>query len=253
MKAMKKLAAAAAALAMTVSMAASSLGTALPAAAVDDNNDDWLHAVGSRLYDSQGNEVWLTGANWFGLNCSEFALHYLWSGDIDDLVKATADRGINVIRVPVSVELLYDWMIGKPAEMKSVNPNNDPNYNFNADLIRPDGTNMDSQEAFDVFLAKCKKYGLKCFIDVHCQDADNAGHMYGLWYGKSFTDTNGKKVECTTDVWMETLAWTADHYKNDDTLIGFDLKNEPHSKYGGAPVDAIWDESDMPNNWKKAA
>ena len=253
MKAMKKLAAAAAALAMTVSMAASSLGTALPAAAVDDNNDDWLHAVGSRLYDAQGNEVWLTGANWFGLNCTEFALHYLWSGDIDDLVKSIADRGINVIRVPVSTELLYDWMIGNPAEMKSVNPNNDPNYTINADLIRPDGTNMDSQEEFDVFLAKCKKYGLKCFIDVHCQDADNAGHMYGLWYGKSFTDTNGKKVECTTDVWMETLAWTADRYKNDDTLIGFDLKNEPHSKYGGAPVDAIWDESDMPNNWKKAA
>ena len=253
MRKLKSLMAGVAALALSFSMAASGMGTALPAVAADDTNDDWLHASGSRLYDSQGNEVWLTGANWFGLNCTEFALHYLWSGDIDDLVKSIADRGINVIRVPVSTELLYDWMIGNPAEMESVNPNNDPSYTINADLLRPDGTVMNSQEEFDVFLAKCKKYGIKCFIDVHCQDADNAGHLYGLWYGKSFTDTNGKTVECTTDVWIETLAWTADRYKNDDTLLGFDLKNEPHSTYGGAPVDAIWDGSDAPNNWKKAA
>ena len=30
-------------------------------------------AVGSRLYDKDGNEVWLTGANWFGFNCGKGA------------------------------------------------------------------------------------------------------------------------------------------------------------------------------------
>ena len=70
--------------------------------AVDTNNDDWLHAEGSRLYDMNGNEVWLTGANWFGLNCSERCPHYLWSADCDDLLREVADRGINVIRFPVS-------------------------------------------------------------------------------------------------------------------------------------------------------
>ena len=43
----------------------------ITANAVDDGNDDWLHAVGSGLYDKDGNQVWLTGANWFGFNCSE--------------------------------------------------------------------------------------------------------------------------------------------------------------------------------------
>jgi len=41
------------------------------AAAVDSNNDDWLHCKGNKIYDMYGNEVWLTGANWFGFNCSE--------------------------------------------------------------------------------------------------------------------------------------------------------------------------------------
>ncbi len=221
--------------------------------AAADTGDDWLHAKGSRLYDKAGNEVWLTGANWFGFNCTECVPHYLWSGDIDDMVRDIAEHGVNVLRLPVSTELLYNWMIGDPDPIGSVNPNDDPNYPINVDLINPDGSTMNSQQVFDVLLAKCKKYGVKAFIDIHSPESNNSGHNYGLWYGKSFTGRDGKKVEVTTDVWIETLAWTADHYKNDDTLIGFDLKNEPHSKYGGAPIDAIWDDSSAPNNWKKAA
>jgi len=38
------------------------------AAAADPNNDDWLHVEGNRIVDMYGNEVWLTGCNWFGFN-----------------------------------------------------------------------------------------------------------------------------------------------------------------------------------------
>ena len=88
------------------------IGTLNAQAEEDTNNDDWLHAVGSRLYDKDGNEVWLTGANWFGFNCGENCLHYLWSGDVDDMLSEVADRGINVIRMPISTELLISWMNG---------------------------------------------------------------------------------------------------------------------------------------------
>ncbi|MCM1528476.1 MAG: cellulase family glycosylhydrolase [Alistipes sp.] len=225
----------------------------MTASAVDTNNDDWLHAEGSRLYDMNGNEVWLTGANWFGYNCTECVPHYLWSGDVDDLVRSIADRGMNVIRFPVSTELLYNWMIGDPDPIGSVNPNSDPAYCINEEFINPDGSIMNSQETFNVILAKCKEYGLKAFIDIHSPESNNAGHNYGLWYGKSFTGRDGKEITVDTDLWIETLAWAADYYKNDDTLIGFDLKNEPHSTYGGAPVDAVWDTSNAENNWRKAS
>lgn len=252
MKILKKLAAAAAVMAISVGAVTSGLSFS-SFAAYDDCNDDWLHASGSRLYDKAGNEVWLTGANWFGFNCTENVLHYLWSGDIDDMVHAVANNGINVLRIPVSTELLYNWMIGDPDPIESVNPNNDPYYPFNVDLINPDGSIMNSQQTFDVLLKKCKMYGVKVFIDIHSPESNNSGHNYGLWYGKGFTANDGKEVMVTTEVWQETLVWAAEHYKNDDTLLGFDLKNEPHSVYGGGPVDAIWDNSSAPNNWKKAA
>ena len=91
---MKKFKNAAVALASALSMTVSGVAASMPlatyapitasAAAIDDTNDDWLHAEGSRLYDMNGNEVWLTGANWFGFNCNEACPHYLWSADADD-------------------------------------------------------------------------------------------------------------------------------------------------------------------------
>ena len=121
-------------------MALSATAAAIPsfttifAQAEDTNNDDWLHAVGSRLYDKDGNEVWLTGANWFGFNCGENCLHYLWSGDVDDMLSEVADRGINVIRMPISTELLISWMNDTPNPVSSVSAENNPPYY----VINPD-------------------------------------------------------------------------------------------------------------------
>ncbi|MDE6019514.1 MAG: cellulase family glycosylhydrolase [Ruminococcus sp.] len=238
------------------------------AVAVDDSNDDWLHAEGSRLYDKNGNEVWLTGANWFGLNCIEYSPHYLYAGDIDDMLEEVADRGINVIRFPISTELILSWMNGTPYQISaggmqaSYNPPVDMDDGnggiikagtygrINKDFVEADGkTLITSDRGFDIILDKCKKYGIKAFIDIHSPHADNSGHNYNLWYGKETAD--GTMV--TTDLWIESLTWIADKYKNNDTLIGYDLKNEPHGKGQEGAKAAKWDGSTDENNWAYAA
>jgi len=107
-------------------------------AEADTNNDDWLHAEGSRLYDKNGNEVWLTGANWFGFNCSENCAHYLWSADVDDVLSSVADHGINIIRFPISTELILSWMNGTPNPVSSVSGNTDPAFTINPDFCEAD-------------------------------------------------------------------------------------------------------------------
>ncbi len=250
---MKKLSKAIAALASAAAMAFTATASVMPtdynelvnAKAVDTNNDDWLHAKGSRLYDMNGNEVWLTGANWFGFNCSENCVHYLWSADVDDVLKEVADRGINVIRFPISTELLVSWMEGKPNPVSSVSGNADPAFTINPDFVEADGKTLkDSMQIFDIIMQKCKKYGIKAFVDIHSPHSDNSGHNYNLWYGKAGV---------TTEVWIETLVWLADKYKNDDTLIGYDLKNEPHGKGQEGDEAAKWDGSKDENNWAYAA
>lgn len=262
----RKLAALAALAAVAVTGVTSAFSGVPLSAAADDTNDDWLHAVGSRLYDAEGNQVWLTGANWFGLNCGEAIPHYLWSGDCDDMLSEVADRGINVIRFPISTELILSWMNGTPNEVGSVQASYDPPVdkddgnggvikagtygNINKDFLLEDGKTLkNSEEIFDVILGKCKKYGIKAFVDIHSPHTDNSGHNYNLWYGKETTD--GTMV--TTDIWIDTLVWLADKYKNDDTLIGYDLKNEPHGKGQEGKLAAKWDGSTDENNWAYAA
>ncbi len=245
-----------------------SVENTLTASAVDDNNDDWLHAEGSRLYDMNGNEVWLTGANWFGLNCIEYSPHYLYAGDIDDMLSEVADRGINVIRFPISTELILSWMNGTPYQISAggmqavYNPPVDQDDgnggvvkagtygNLNKDFVESDGkTLITSDRGFDIILDKCKQHGIKAFIDIHSPHADNSGHNYNLWYGKETAD--GTMV--TTELWQETLVWLADKYKNNDTLLGYDLKNEPHGKGQEGKDAAKWDGSTDENNWAYAA
>ncbi len=222
--------------------------------AADTNNDDWLHCKGDKIYDMYGNEVWLTGANWFGFNCSENVFHGAWY-DVKEILTSVADKGIGFLRIPISTELLYSWMKGKPNPVSSVTASNNPPYAVcNPDFYDPktDGP-KNSMEIFDIIMGYCKELGIKVMVDIHSPDANNSGHNYELWYGKT-TTTAGT---VTTDMWIDTLAWLADKYKNDDTILALDLKNEPHGKRGyteGCPTTiAKWDNSTDENNWKYAS
>ena len=250
-------------------MTVTGLSASLPAAtftaeAASDTNDDWIHAEGSKLYDMNGNQVWLTGANWFGFNCTENFPHGLWSADCDKLLSSVADHGINCIRFPVSTELLVSWMNGTPLKPVGFNAANSPDYSFNPDFCDESGKTMDSLGIFDVIMKKMKKYGIKAIIDVHSPASHNSGHNYNLWYYEpSAADADNMAVaadgtQMTTEMWIESLVWLADKYKNDDTIIAYDLKNEPHGKrgYNGTvcPSDiAKWDGSTDENNWAYAA
>ena len=253
--------------------------TAVTAVAADDNNDDWLHAEGSKLYDMNGNQVWLTGANWFGMNCTENVPHGLYARDVDDMLSTIADHGINIIRFPVSTELLMSWMDGDPLPVSSVQASYNPPQdeigedgtvtpagkygNINREFVEADGKTLkNSYEIFKVIMQKCKKYGVKALIDVHSPASHNSGHNYNLWYYEPTAEDCGgmavghfSKKQITWDDWKDSITWLAEQYANDDTILAYDLKNEPHGKrgYDGTTCPsnmAKWDNSTDKNNWK---
>ncbi|MGN0485231.1 MAG: glycoside hydrolase family 9 protein [Lachnospiraceae bacterium] len=205
-------------------------------------NDDWLHTKGGTIVDKNGKVVRLTGANWFGFNCGERLLHGLgWGADIRTVIKGCANRGINLLRIPVSTELLLEWKNGKTT---STNFSNTQYYKDNPDLVNKDGSSMNNLQVFDKMMQLCKQYGIKVMVDVHSAKADNSGHNYPLWYNT--------EAGITTKDWIEGWKWLVKRYKNDDTLIACDLKNEPHGKRD-EKLYAKWDNSKDKNNWKYAA
>ena len=192
--------------------------------------DDWLTTEGSHIVDMNGTEVWLTGCNWFGYNTGTNIFDGVWNCNLEESLEAIADRGFNVLRVPMSAELLLQW---KNGEYPRANYNNAYNEALNS---------MNSLEIFDYVLSLCEKNGMKVIIDIHTAKTDASGHNHPVWY----------RDDITEDDFIESLSWCAQRYKANDTIIGYDLKNEPHGKASETP-HAIWNDSDSPDNWKKVA
>lgn len=219
---------------LIVLLIASSLQVLAAAPADSETNDDWLHVEGTNIVDQYGNKVWLTGANWFGFNCRERMLLDSYHSNIVADIEIVADKGINVVRLPIATDLLYAWSKGEyPAST-------DTSYN-NADLA-----GLNSYQLFNFMLENFKRVGIKVILDVHSAETDNMGHTAPLWV----------KGAITEDIFKAAWVWVANRYKNDDTIIGFDLKNEPHTNSGDLKImaqSAIWDNSNRATNWKRVA
>ena len=197
----------------------------------NNNNDDWLHTNGNQIVDSAGRPVWLTGVNWFGFNATERVFHGLWSANLTTMMQSISQRGLNIIRVPISTELILEWKAGV---FKT------PNVNTYAN---PELEGLTSLQIFDRFVMLSKQFGIKVMIDVHSAEADNSGHYAPLWYQGSFT----------SEQFYQAWEWITDRYKNDDTVIAMDIKNEPHGTAHDNQTSgqfAKWDNSTDINNWK---
>ncbi len=192
---------------------------------------DWLHVEGNQIVDEAGQEVWLTGVNWFGFNASERVFHGLWSANLEQTTKAMADRGLNVVRVPISAQLLLEWSQGRTVAAPNVNT-----------FANPDLVGLDNLQIFDRFLELCEKYGLKVFLDLHSAEADNSGHVYPMWW----------KGSITTEKVYEAWEWVTARYRTNDTIIGADVKNEPHGSFS-EPEFAKWNDTTDADNFKHFA
>lgn len=192
--------------------------------------NDWLYTDGSKIVDKDGKEVWLTGVNWFGYNTGTNTFDGLWACDLNTSIAAIADRGFNLLRIPISTELIKNWSNG-----------NYPNANFNQ-ATNSYLVGMNSLEIFDYVVGQCRANGIKIMIDIHSAKTDSMGHMYNVWYNGDISEKD----------YLDALEWTAARYKNDDTIIAYDLKNEPHGKAGESPR-AKWDNSKDTDNWKYIA
>jgi aryl-phospho-beta-D-glucosidase BglC (GH1 family) len=191
---------------------------------------DWLYARGNQIVTRNGTPVWITGVNWFGYNTGTNTFDGLWTACLNSSLAAIADRGFNMLRIPISTELIKNWSNG-------IYPTANFNQATNHYLV-----GMSSLEIFDYVIGQCRANGIKIMIDIHSAESDPMGHMHNMWFRGSITEKD----------FIDGLAWMARRYANDDTILMYDLKNEPHGKPNESPR-AKWDGSTDPDNWKYVA
>lgn len=193
-------------------------------ASAASNNNDYLHASGNKLYDSLGNEVRLTGISWFGFETEQQVYHGLWNVKMENVLDTVANRGFNLLRIPLSVQLVDQWRGGSGGSPGSID------YSANPAL-----QGKSSLQVLDASIAYARKVGLKVMLDMH--RVVNTQQKEG-WYTTGYPAAN----------FEASWKWLATRYKNDDTVIAVDIFNEPHGGPGNAAMTK-WDGSTDANNW----
>jgi endoglucanase len=178
---------------------------------------NYLHAQGNQIVDSFGNQVILTGLNWFGMETENYAPHGLWARSLDSILDQIVELGFNTIRLPYSNQLF--------------DPSSQPN-GINYDL-NPDLEGLSGLEILDKVIAGAGQRGLKVILDRH---RPNSHAQSELWYTAEYDEAR----------WIVDWVMLAERYAATDTVIGMDLHNEPHGP-------ATWGSDDPATDWRLAA
>ena len=190
---------------------------------------DWLHAGGNRIVDEAGNQVWLTGANWFGFNASETGLPRPVVGqhhpDHQGHGRPRHQHGPGADLHPAAA-----GVEGRPGDRAQ------------RQHLRQPGAGRHEQPADLRLLAAAVRAVRHQGHDRRAQrEADNSGHIHPVWW----------KGTITVEQFYQAWEWVTTRYRTTTPIVAMDIKNEPHGT-PNQPPRAKWDNTTDQDNFKNA-
>jgi endoglucanase len=184
----------------------------------------YWHTSGNRILDASGASVRIAGINWYGFETPDEIVHGLWSQDYHAIVDDIKALGYNTIRIPFSNQMVENPIV----------PQGISNYNstgpINLDLV-----GLNSLQDLDKIITAAGNDGLKVILDDHRSEAGESAEQNGLWYTADYPNQK----------WLADWTTVAKRYAGNTTVIGFDLRNEPHTPAGVAYAQgATWGTGD---------
>jgi endoglucanase len=207
----------------------------------------YWHTKGNQIIDAQGNVVRLAGVNWYGFETPDFLAHGLWAQDYKTVLNNIKALGYNVIRMPFSNEMVeknpvptnFTKTVGQTA--------------VNQALV-----GATALQDMDTIVAYAGSIGLRIILDNHRSDAGASNEQNGLWFTAAFPQSNWIADWQTMAMRYSDPKFT---FNGNPTVIGMDLRNEPHLLAGGGATGACWTgdsqsngcPTSSPQNWPVAA
>jgi aryl-phospho-beta-D-glucosidase BglC (GH1 family) len=181
----------------------------------------FLSMSGSTMVDSSGAAVRLTGVNWFGFETANRTVHGLWSRDYRSMLRQVRDLGFNAVRIPWSNAILEAGAMPTGITFSGSDP-----YDGRTPMNQP-LQGKTSVEVLDLVIEAAGHEGLKVILDNHSRKPDDFINE-GLWYLPDFPESR----------WIGDWKTMAARYRNNPTVVAFDLHNEPHNQasWGGDPA-----------------
>jgi endoglucanase len=184
----------------------------------------YWHTSGNQILDAAGNPVRIAGVNWYGFETPDEVAHGLWAQDYHAIVNDIKSLGYNTIRIPFSNQMVEDPIV----------PQNLSFYNSTGP-INTDLKGLNSLQILDKIIAYAGQAGLKVILDDHRSEAGESAEANGLWYTSTYTSQD----------WVNDWVTLAKRYAGNPAVVGFDLRNEPHTPAGDSYAQgATWGTGD---------
>jgi endoglucanase len=189
----------------------------------------YWHTNGNQILDSGGKAVRIAGVNWYGFETTDEVAHGLWAQDYHYILNAIKSNGYNVVRLPFSNQMVESPIV----------PSNISYYNGSGP-INTDLKGLNSLQIMDKVVAYAGQIGLHIILDNHRSEAGNSAEANGLWYTSLYPES----------AWINDWVSLAQRYNNNSTVIGMDLRNEPHNDQSGG---SCWGCGLQNYDWQLAA
>ncbi len=205
-------------------------------------SSQYWHTKGAQILDSSNNPIRMHGVNWYGFETTNLVVGGLYAQDYKTILKAVKQNGYNVIRLPFSNQLVETNPLPASGQIAFSNASGP----INTDL-----QGAHALKIIDKIIKYAGKLGLHVILDNHRSEAGSSAEDSGLWYAPDYPEST----------WLDDWATLAERYRNNATVIGMDLRNEPHNAYAGGSCwtgdtntnAAGCPVNDLLHNWPEAA
>jgi endoglucanase len=185
----------------------------------------YWHTSGNKILDSSGTEVRIAGINWYGAETPDYLVHGLWAQDYHTVLNNIKSLGYNVIRIPFSNQLVES----NPVPTNYSNYVNGP---VNQALV-----GQTALQDLDTIIAYAGSIGLRVILDNHRSEAGETNEANGLWYTSAYPQSNWIADWQTMARRYSASTFT---FNGNPTVIGMDLRNEPHLSGTGSTTGSCW-------------
>ena len=185
----------------------------------------YWHTSGNKILDSSGTEVRIAGINWYGAETPDYLVHGLWAQDYHTVLNTIKSLGYNVIRIPFSNQMVES---------------NPVPTNYSTYVNGPVNQALVGQTALadlDTIVAYAGSIGLRVILDNHRSEAGETNEANGLWYTSAYPQANWIADWQTMATRYSASKFT---FNGNPTVIGMDLRNEPHLSGSGATTGSCW-------------
>ena len=191
----------------------------------------WLKTQGPWIVEASNPscKVRLAGVTWYGMQSTTFTFAGLDFRPYTAILQEIADLGFNSIRIPITdQDVKYNSRIKiAPKWMKAQNPKIIPLHLHPLALLKK-------------VITAAGALHLMVILDNHFsanRPASNVANDVGVRKSvvRKNTDTTWVADGYSEKDWINDWLKITKIYKNTPTVIGYDLRNEPHTEFSGTP------------------